>query len=270
MGIGDNLILVDNQTEFNIKRNPKATKEITNNFELCRFGDEKLKGYFVKDKNDKLIPLEEYDKCCYLVDSGIYNNVYYPLDSFNECYKRDYRILLSKISFKIGAKSFSLSYSDEEEYYKKEKYSHSMEAEVNHPIVKAEANANINNKNSSKEYNKREHNLKMSMDKKEVSKEKFDAWLEKEKINIKASDFQNIIGFCIDRYFEEGKVDKAEISLKDEKIEHNINSHKQFVKVSAGFEYVPTFIKGKFDFDTEKSNSSKRKIAEKFKVKIEF
>lgn len=270
MGIGDNLILVDNQTEFNIKRNPKATKEITNNFELCRFGDEKLKGYFVKGENDKLIPLEEYDKCCYLVDSRIYNNVYYPLDSFNECYKRDYYSLLYRISFKIGAKSFHISYSDEEEYYKKEEYSHNIDAKVNHSIVEAEANANINNKNSSKEYNKTESDINIYMNKKEVSKEKFDAWLEEEKINIKASDFQNIIGFCIDRYVEEGKVDKAEISRKDVKIEHNINSHKQFVKVSAGFKNAPTFIKGKFNFDTEKSNSSKKKIAEMFKVKIVF
>lgn len=270
MGIGDNLILVDNQTEFNIKRNPKATKEITSNFELCRFGDEKLKGYFVKGENDKLIPLEEYDKCCYLVDSRIYNNVYYPLDSFNECYKRDYYSLLYRISFKIGAKSFHISYSDEEEYYKKEEYSHNIDAKVNHSIVEAEANANINNKNSSKEYNKTESDINMSMNKNEVAKEKFDAWLEKEKINIEVSDFKNIIGPYIDRYFDMGKIDEGEISRKDVKIEHNINSHKQFVKVSTGFKHVPTFIKGKFNFDTEKSNSSKKKIAEKFKVKIEF
>ena len=36
MCIVDNLILVDSQTEFNIKRNPIATKEIINNFELCK------------------------------------------------------------------------------------------------------------------------------------------------------------------------------------------------------------------------------------------
>ena len=114
MCIVDNLILVDSQTEFNIKRNPIATKEIINNFELCKFGDEKLKGYFVKDKNDKLIPLEEYNKCCYLVDSGIYNNVYYPIDSFNESYERDYKILLKRIATKIGAKSVSIYYNNEE------------------------------------------------------------------------------------------------------------------------------------------------------------
>lgn len=268
MGIGDNLILVDSQTEFNIKHNPMATKEIINNFELYRFGNEKLKGYFVKDKNDKLIPLEEYSKCCYLVDSGIYNNVYYPLDSFNECYKRDYYILLYKISFKIGAKSFSLSYSDEEKYSKKGKYSHTIGAEVNHPIVKVEANANINNKDSSQEYNKTEGDINMSMSKSEVSKEKFNSWLENEKINIRA--FDNIIGPYIERYFEEGKIDEGSITREDIKIEHNINSHNEFVKVSAGFKHAPTFIKGKFNFDTEKSSTSKIEIAKKVKVKIEF
>lgn len=268
MSIGDNLILVDGQTEFNIKRNPNATEKITNNFDLCRFGDEKLKGYFVKDKNDKLIPLEEYDKCCYLVDSGIYKNVYYPLDSFNECYKRDYYSLLQRICFKIGAKSFSLSYSDEEEYSKKEEYSHNISAQASHPIVKAEANANINNKNSSKEYNKTEHHLKMDIAKMEISKEEFDKWCDKEKINIKA--FDNIIGGYIDRYFDNGRIDSGIINRKDVKIEHNINSHKEFVKVSAGFEHAPTFIKGKFNFDTEKSNASDKKIAKMFKVKIEF
>lgn len=268
MSIGDNLILVDSQTEFNIKHNPMATKEITNNFELCRFGDEKLKGYFVKDKNDKLIQLEEYNKCCYLVDSGIYNNVYYSLDSFNECYKRDYYILLYKISFKIGAKSFSLSYSDEEKYSKKGKYSHTIGAEVNHPIVEVEANANINNKNSSKEYNKTERNEEMYIAKKEVSKENFETWLEEEKINIRA--FYNIIGTFIDRYYDVGTIEHGEIINETVKMEHNINSHNEFVKVSAGFKHAPTFIKGKFNFDMEKSSASKIEIAKKVKVKIEF
>ena len=267
MGIGDNLILVDSQTEFNIKHNPMATKEIINNFELYRFGNEKLKGYFVKDKNDKLIPLEEYNKCCYLVDSGIYKNVYYPLDSFNECYKRDYHSLLQRICFKIGAKSFSLYYSDEEEYSKKEEYSHNMSAQASHPIVEVEANVNINNKDSSKEYNKTEHHLKMDISKMEVSKDKFDEWCDEEKINIKAFD---IIRGYIDRYYYNGRIDNGNINRKDVKIEHNINSHEQFVKVSAGFKHVPTFIKGKFNFDTEKSSISERKIARMFKVKIEF
>lgn len=40
----------------------------------------------MKSKNDKLIPLEEYEKCCNLVESGLYNNVYYPLEEFNEFY----------------------------------------------------------------------------------------------------------------------------------------------------------------------------------------
>ena len=53
-------------------------------------------------------------------------------------------------------------------------------------------------------------------------------------------------------------------------MEHNINSHNEFVKVSAGFKHAPTFIKGKFNFDTEKSSTSKIEIAKKVKVKIEF
>lgn len=268
MCIVDNLILVDSQTEFNIKRNPIATKEIINNFELCKFGDEKLKGYFVKDKNDKLIPLEEYNKCCYLVDSGIYNNVYYPIDSFNESYKRDYKILLKRIATKIGAKSVSIYYNNEEKSYKKEGNSINMEAQVNHPIVEVEANANINNKNSSKGYNKTERNEEMNIAKKEVSKENFKAWLEEEKINIRA--FYNIIGTFIDRYYDIGTIEHGEIINETVKMEHNINSHNEFVKVSAGFKHAPTFIKGKFNFDTEKSSTSKIEIAKKVKVKIKF
>lgn len=268
MSIGDNLILVDSQTEFNIKRNPMATKEITNNFELCRFGDEKLKGYFVKDKNDKLIPLEEYNKCCYLVDSGIYNNVYYPIDSFNESYERDYKILLKRIATKIGAKSVSIYYNNEEKSYKKEGNSINMEAQINHPIVEVEANANINNKNSSKEYNKTERNEEMNIAKKEVSKENFDTWLEEEKINIRA--FDNIIRTFIDRYYDFGTIEHGEIINETVKMEHNINSHNEFVKVFAGFKHAPTFIKGKFNFDMEKSSASKIEIAKKVKVKIEF
>lgn len=268
MSIGENLILVDKQTEYDINHNPIATKNIINDFSLFKFGDEELKGYFVKSKNDKLIPLEEYKKCCHLVESGLYNNVYYPLEEFNEYYKNDYYILLQRISFKIGAKSFSLSYSDEEEYNKEEKYSHNFEANANHPVFKAETNININNKNNSKDYTKIEHHKKITMNKSEVSRENFEAWLKKENINIKA--FDNIIAPYIDRYFENGKIDSGDITRKDIKIEHNISSCKKYFKISAGFKYVPTFIQGKFGYDYDKSSSDEKRIAKMFKVKIAF
>lgn len=268
MSIGENLILVDEQTEYNITRNPIDTKDIINDFSLFKFGDEKLKGYLVKSKNDKLIPLEEYKKCCHLVESGLYNNVYYPLEEFNEYYKKDYSILLERISFKIGAKSFFLSYSDEEEYNKEEKDSYNIEAKAQAPVFKAEANVNINSKNSSKDYTKIEHSKKMSMDKKEVSKEKFEAWLKTENINIRA--FDEIIGPYIDRYFENGKIDFGNITRKDVKIKHNISSRDKRINISAGFKYAPTFIKGKFNYDMDKFGSSEIKIAEMVKVKIEF
>lgn len=126
----------------------------------------------------------------------------------------------------------------------------------------------INNKNSSKEYNKTERNEEMYIAKKEVSKENFKAWLEEEKINIRA--FYNIIGTFIDRYYDIGTIEHGEIINETVKMEHNINSHKEFVKVSAGFKHAPTFIKGKFNFDMEKSSASKIEIAKKVKVKIEF
>ena len=268
MSIGENLILVDKQTEYDIIHNPIATKGIINDFSLFKFGDEKLKGYLVKSKNDKLIPLEEYERCCHLVESGLYNNVYYPLEEFNEYYKKDYSILLERISFKIGAKNVFLSYSDEEEYNKEEKDSYNIETKAQAPVFKAEANVNINSKNSSKDYTKIEHSKKMSMDKKEVSKEKFEAWLKTENINIRA--FYEIIGPYIDRYFENGKIDFGNITRKDVKIKHNISSRDKRINISAGFKYAPTFIKGKFNYDMDKFGSSEIKIAEMVKVKIEF
>lgn len=101
-----------------------------------------------------------------------------------------------------------------------------------------------------------------------MSNEKFDAWLEEEKINIRA--FYNIIGTFIDRYYDIGTIENRKIIDETVKLEHNINSHKEFVKVSAGFKHVPIFIKGKFNFDMEKSSTSKIEIAKKVKVKIEF
>lgn len=268
MSIGENLILVDEQTEYNITRNPIDTKGIINDFSLFKFGDKKLKGYLVKSKNDKLIPLEEYEKCCHLVESGLYNNVYYPLEEFNEYYKRDYRILLKRISFMIGAKNVFLSYSDEEEYNKEEKDSYNIEAKAQVPVFKAEANVNTNSKNSSKDYIKTELYDKISMSKKEVSKEKFEEWLKTENINIRA--FDEIIGDCINRFLDDGKIDFANINRKDVKIKHNISSRDKRINISAGFEYAPTFITGKFNYDMDRFGSSEIKIAEMVKVKIEF
>lgn len=268
MDIDDNLILVDSQTKFNIERNPIKTKDIVKNFSLYRFGDENLKGYFVKNiNNGKLTPLEEYKECGYLVDSGIYNNVYYPLESFNELYKKDYNNVLSRICFKIGAKSFSLSYSDEKEYSEEEKYSHSANAEMKAPIVKADASANIKDKNGLKQYNKNERNVEISMNKMELSKERFKNWIEKENINIKAFD---IIEPYIERYFDNGKIDLGNFEKKDIEISHNINTHEKRKTISAGFKSIPANIKGKFDYDYEKLGSSEVKIARMFKIRVEF
>lgn len=106
------------------------------------------------------------------------------------------------------------------------------------------------------------------MNKLEVSRENFEAWLKKENINIKA--FDNIIAPYIDRYFENGKIDSSDITRKDIKIEHNISSCKKYFKISAGFEYATAFIQCKFGYDYDKSSSYEKKIARMFKIKILF
>ena len=60
------------------------------------------------------ISLEKYDKkSIYLIPSQIYNDVYYPLEDFEKCYRTDLKNAVISSAIKMGAKYIELVFSDE-------------------------------------------------------------------------------------------------------------------------------------------------------------
>ncbi|WP_020006075.1 hypothetical protein [Brachyspira innocens] len=265
----EQILLLDEQTKFDIRKKPKATYDMTNGFSIYEFGDTNLKNSFVVTETNKKIQLNEYDKCGYLIASSIYNNVYYPIEVYDKCYKKDFRNLLNRIVYRIGAQDFFMSYSDDTNYNEEDSREYIGGFKVSHPAVKADANVNINSISSKESDIKHMVNLEINMSKQEVSREQFYDWVDKESINLKVYDSIGLAAF-LDRFDDFGKIDHGILSYKDVSIEHIGIAHNKSMKISGGFNYAPSFIKGKFDFENINKFSSNTKIAEKFKVYIKF
>lgn len=265
----EQILLLDEQTKFDIITKPKATYDMTDGFAIYEFGDSNLKNSFVITETNKKIQLDKYGKCGYLIASSIYDNVYYPMEVYDKCYKKDFRNLLNRIVYKIGAQDFFMSYSDDTNYNEEDSREYIGGFKADHPVAKADANVNINNV-FSKEYDiKHMVNLEINMSKNEVSREQFYDWVDKESINLKIYDSIGLAAF-LDRFDDFGKIDHGILSYKDVGIEHIEIAHNKSKKISGGFSYVPSFIKSKFDFENINKFSSNTKIAEKFKVYIKF
>lgn len=265
----ERILLLDEQSKFNIERKPKTTYNIINDFTIYELGDTKLKNLFIVTESNRKIELNKYDRCCYLIASSIYNNVYYPMESYNECYKRDFKNLLHRIVYKIGAQDFFMSYSDDLNYSEEDSREYVGGFKGTRPDLKATVDVNVDNVVSNQSDTKHTANLEISMSKNEVSREQFYDWVDKESINLKVYDSIGLAAF-LDRFYDFGKIDHGILSYKDVSIEHIWIAHDRSIKISGGFEYVPSFIKGKFDFENINKFSSNTKIAEKFKVYIKF
>ena len=174
----DGILLLDGQTKYNIDHNPNKTREIVNGFSIHNFGDDVLKGLKLKLDAQEPIDLFKYrnDKAVYLVNSKIYNNVYYTIESFNTNYKKDFRNLIIRIARKMGAKLITVVFSDEEDYNSSNKYN--VDAGVN--IADLPINLETNIKGDSSEYKNVKRHSKYTIidnDAEGVSKEDFQKFL---------------------------------------------------------------------------------------------
>lgn len=111
----DKIILCNKETQFEMDFFKKQVEKIAKGFDIIVFADNQLEGYFFRD-GARTIPLSEVKNNTYVVHSRIFNNIYYPMEKFNENYKLDFRDTFIRILHKLGATEYNISYSDEEEF----------------------------------------------------------------------------------------------------------------------------------------------------------
>lgn len=110
------LIVADSQTKFDIENEYSERKKIFGDLDIYTPDEdaEKLNKYYVKELYKEPINLASSNhKFLYLVESKLFNNVYYPIDTYYECYEHDFKYLLSHLSKNIGAKYIEIIIQEE-------------------------------------------------------------------------------------------------------------------------------------------------------------
>ena len=263
----DKLLIVDEQTKFSMERNPDKTAAIKGHFQVCELGSEELKNICVKTLFDKPYPL--LNKKGYFVESKIYENIFYPLESFNECYEKDLSSLIAQIAFNMGAKSVSIiSYTEET---KMSENSQSFKANIDANILGYGGNAGINREKNENADSKIKKSYKYDANingKSCLSKEELKKWFEDEKINLYAVNFMqpHINRFLIDGYLS------ADLNKEEFSLEYSKSVHEEYTNIKAAFDgnVVPNYIKVGLSIDFNKNGSLEREWAKYFNVHIEF
>ena len=98
------LIVADSQTKFDIENEYSERKKIFGDLDIYTPDEdaEKLNKYYLKELYKEPINLASSNhKFLYLVESKLFNNVYYPIDTYYECYENYFKYLLSHLSKNI-------------------------------------------------------------------------------------------------------------------------------------------------------------------------
>ena len=188
----DNILLVSEQTKYDIEHKPNKTKKITENFSIYSFYDKELSKFKLKIPNMPPISLEKYDKkSIYLIPSQIYNDVYYPLEDFEKCYRTDLKNAVISSAIKMGAKYIELVFSDEKDYELSNKIEAGVTADISakdsetNTGISSGAGIDYKKENFKGNYHKYSFGSKLIIkDPLRISKEEFASFLETENINI--------------------------------------------------------------------------------------
>ncbi|WP_304333322.1 hypothetical protein [Brachyspira innocens] len=274
----DYILLVSEQTKYDIEHKPNKTKKITEHFSLYSFYNKELSKYKLKIPNMSPISLEKYDKkSIYLIPSRIYNDVYYPLEDFEKCYRTDLKNVVISSAIKMGAKYIELVFSDEKDY----KISDQLKAGATANIYAKdpETNTGISSgsgidykkENFKGNYHKYSFGSKLIIkDPLRISKEEFALFLEAENINIYGLEefLQQPIetykkyGTIMDIEYNERTLDNVEKLCK--------NCFKIYSDIKTEILNIEDFISSSFGFNMESIEEEKSKWDYKFRVSIKF
>ena len=274
----DNILLVSEQTKYDIEHKPNKTKKITENFSLYSFYDKELSKFKLKIPNMPPISLEKYDKkSIYLIPSHIYNNVYYPLEDFEKCYRTDLKNAVISSAIKMGANYIELVFSDEKDYKLSDQLKASATADgsvkdqTTDINISGEAGIEYNKENFTVNYYKYSLGSKLIIkDPLRISKEEFSSFLETENINIYG--LEEFFQQPIKAYKEDGIIMDIEYN---ERILNNVekickNCFKIYSNIKTEILSIEDFISASFGFNIESIEEEKSKWDYKFRASIKF
>lgn len=266
------ILLLTDELMYDIEHyDNEDVKKIKQDFELFEVGDKKLKGAILRlDRNDK--PLEEVKDACYLVKSELYNNVYYYIDKYDECYEADFKNLIRDIAWNMGATKIKIYSKREEINIDKKENNIKVKANANCKIqIEGELEYNINSMSELDKNIEQEWEIEREKEKAEktkMTKEEFSNWIEKEGINEKTSVFKNHI-----EDFKKFGEAHASLKLNEEKSELSKNVYKTYTRIKSGINCLPTklgFIKSSLSINYNSYEDNERKLIKKFSGYIEF
>ncbi len=274
----DNILLVSEQIKYDIEHKPNKTKKITENFSIYSFYDKELSKFKLKIPNMPPISLEKYDKkSIYLIPSQIYNDVYYPLEDFEKCYRTDLKNAVISSAIKMGAKYIELVFSDEKDYELSNKIEAGVTADISakdsetNTGISSGAGIDYKKENFKGNYHKYSFGSKLIIkDPLRISKEEFASFLEAENINI--CGLEEFFQKPIEAYKEYGIIMDIEYN---EEILENVkkactNCFKIYSKIKTEFLSIEDFISSSFGFNIESIEEEKSKWDYKFIVSIKF
>lgn len=272
----DKILLLTEEDMYDIEHNKnRYVEKIKKGFELFEIGDKELKGTVLKINSiDK--PLEEVKDTCYLVKSELYNNnVYYPIDKYDECYESDFYKIISSIAFNMGASYIKIYAKNEESNINRKereaKVEDKIDAKLKKPDIEANTGINVEYKNSSNYsvdksekimYEDRNQNTKMT-------KEEFSKWIEKENIKEEALTF---LKNRIEHFKKTGEA-VGEWNLKWEKSEYSKSVYETYKEIKSGISFLPSellFIKESFSAIFRRVEDNEKKLVKEFCIHIEF
>lgn len=270
------LIVADSQVKFDIENEYSERKKIFGDLEIYTPDEdaEKLNKYYIKELHKEPINLTSSNhKFLYLVESKLFNNVYYPIDTYYECYENDFKYLLIHLSKNIGAKYIEIIIQEEKINIEelKKKMSSKFSFIAGKLKVGGEANGSIISK--LKHTEKKEVSYKENI--KEVhslSKEDLKKMIEDENINMYAlmQIKQNI-----DEYILYGKI-STNIEIKEFKLDHVVSSLERYIDIAVKVNgaHIPKFLNNVLNSSMNlqfNSNSSREiKYSKSLNININF
>lgn len=286
----DRIMLVDGQTKYNLEHNPSWEK-LFRDFKICE--KENLLGSELVRENHHQVAIAESKDNRFYAPSLLYHNLYYPLEQYNEMYQEDLKYLIGAFAVRMGAKS--ILYSKLEEQYQVDttkfeaqfKGTLDLRAAVNFlalfcdPKVSGliesvmgkwteptpiDINDSLSQQNTEekKDLHKslQEHR---NLNYESMSKEELRAWINQEKIDIKAlpSHFR----IHVERYLETGEGSGK--SITEEEISRVVAKNTELNCVfSLALPKLPNFIGGTLTANYNKR--SEYRYLSQIKYEIEF
>lgn len=196
------ILVLGNQTNYDFKQNPIATKDIVSGYEIITPENKQFKDIVIKDDND-LINLTQVVKDNFMqhyVPSRLFKNIYYPLLDFEKQYENDLKFVCMCLFSKLGGKVEIMEI--EEESSIEESSDFNADAEINTPSTDIESS--FNKKESKENKNRVKSRISIKGINLKLSSQDLKDYIEEKNININCLPAE--LKMMIEHYIAHGEI----------------------------------------------------------------